>query len=1078
MNPPSFSSPSERLSTFFSAQHEGRAYTDLEIQQISHLLVHLQESWSRYPRTYIVLRTIRELALLNQLIDLGFTDHWFPVEVRSLPQSLSPSIRSAFVKAQSLVLTKSIDLEKGESGRHGHFSKDEPLPFEIKGKLGSGGFSQVDRVLSLISYKEYALKRTRRRVAFGNDTREAFKRFKAEVEIIKYLKHRHMIEFVGSYTDPVFLGILMSPVADTDLAKYLKGIASSTFAGLPPVEDLTNLRSYFGCLANALQYLHEQSIRHKDIKPQNILIESGNVLFTDFGLSRNFQDATGSTTSGMTYMTPRYSAPEVAAYDARNTSADIWSLGCVFLEMTLTLKGLDLSYMNEFFESTGSRDPYVNCNPEATAKLIAQLSVTEPLLDNEPLDWIKSMLIRDRHLRPTAAQVFTSIVDRHHFNGLSTTFCGICCLATDESDSHDSLYEEFNTDSNGTGSSFPAISSHSAEETVQPSTYQQGPASNSRQKEHKRSSTISEMLGNESLFSRKPAAKDQGHEEQQSSYPPSSGFTDAVLRTLNEAPTKEPDGVKVDPQSTSLKSKEEHNDPSPFTAISTPPPPGNMPPSPPLNEKTPDAKSTFTSEVSSKRPSIPLQLNTDESGHDQESDKLREETISGMRPPREALPLPSEFDSYWADFAANTHPQEKKRECAICAESCPIPDLPSLMNCEHEPQVCSDCYQRWIASELNSKSWKEIKCPEEGCKQILCHAEVQEYATSEVYAKFDALSAREALNKLSKVDPDTGADNMMSAFLRTRTPSPPGGYKSTIVRSTSNASASADSVRKFGGIRRNVSVSSKFSSRPSSPVASSFATPSAPPAIHRSNTVPSKRSPANNLFSRNQQASVPAPVLVQSVATQRPPETAEETPSPDRAFQTVKVPRKPVKRYQLSDTLDEGRNTYYDNWELESRYRLSDSKGSSSGMLQYTELESPSQSQWTLPVVSNPTSSASDVNPFSEPKSSKPKSKKKDNRLLRLFSPKPRGEKPVSPQQTPETPRRDLASWWKTFEKRPDAKSTEGRVFGVPLRTMIPYANVAISLCNEDGESFIYGYVPIVLAKCGVFLKEKGIYPL
>ncbi|KAF2489028.1 hypothetical protein BU16DRAFT_221230 [Lophium mytilinum] len=88
----------------------------------------------------------------------------------------------------------------------------------------------------------------------------------------------------------------------------------------------------------------------------------------------------------------------------------------------------------------------------------------------------------------------------------------------------------------------------------------------------------------------------------------------------------------------------------------------------------------------------------------------------------------------------------KKRECAVCAESYPIPDLPSLMNCEHEPQVCNECYQGWIASELNSKSWKEIKCPEEGCKQILCHAEVQEYATSEVYAKFDALSAREALN--------------------------------------------------------------------------------------------------------------------------------------------------------------------------------------------------------------------------------------------------------------------------------------------------------------------------------------------
>ena len=47
-------------------------------------------------------------------------------------------------------------------------------------------------------------------------------------------------------------------------------------------------------------------------------------------------------------------------------------------------------------------------------------------------------------------------------------------------------------------------------------------------------------------------------------------------------------------------------------------------------------------------------------------------------------------------------------------------------------------------------------------------------------------------------------------------------------------------------------------------------------------------------------------------------------------------------------------------------------------------------------------------------------------------------------------------------------------IFGVPLRQSITYANVAISLIDENGKSYIYGYVPIVVAKCGVFLKEKG----
>ena len=56
----------------------------------------------------------------------------------------------------------------------------------------------------------------------------------------------------------------------------------------------------------------------------------------------------------------------------------------------------------------------------------------------------------------------------------------------------------------------------------------------------------------------------------------------------------------------------------------------------------------------------------------------------------------------------------------------------------------------------------------------------------------------------------------------------------------------------------------------------------------------------------------------------------------------------------------------------------------------------------------------------------------------------------------------------------PRADKPQG-IFGVPLNVSIKYANVAISLTNDNGESFIYGYVPIVVAKCGVFLKEKGM---
>ncbi|KAH9224400.1 hypothetical protein DL95DRAFT_281843 [Leptodontidium sp. 2 PMI_412] len=99
------------------------------------------------------------------------------------------------------------------------------------------------------------------------------------------------------------------------------------------------------------------------------------------------------------------------------------------------------------------------------------------------------------------------------------------------------------------------------------------------------------------------------------------------------------------------------------------------------------------------------------------------------------------------------------------------------------------------------------------------------------------------------------------------------------------------------------------------------------------------------------------------------------------------------------------------------------------------------------------------------------------------------------PAASPPT-KQSLKSWWKTFSKPPpknqehngnspfswyptNAKTKLAAppptgIFGVPLRQSITYANVAISLVDAEGRSYIYGYVPIVVAKCGVYLKEKA----
>ena len=370
-----------RLGDFFvEGTKRQTAYNDSEIQQVSLLLSQVNTQWSKVPRTYITLRIISCLDLLDAFIDLGFSDHWFPVTERGLPPCLHPSRRAQFVAAQSLVMTKSLDLEKGDKGQHRHFRHDESLPFEEKGILGTGGFGQVDRILSLISFREYARKRVPRSTIFGGRRIEDVKRFIAEIEVLKRLKHCHIAEFVGSYTDPQYMGLIMSPVAEMDLSTYLARANAVSHK---------ELRTFFGCLARALKFLHGERIRHKDIKPSNILVHNGNVLFTDFGLAFDFMDAEGSTTvSRVNGMTPKYCAPEVANQEPRNTSSDIWSLGVVFLEMAAVLKGRAAEFIYEFLLEHGSRQAYVRMNPDGLRELLANLKDTSYPTDNVVLIWI------------------------------------------------------------------------------------------------------------------------------------------------------------------------------------------------------------------------------------------------------------------------------------------------------------------------------------------------------------------------------------------------------------------------------------------------------------------------------------------------------------------------------------------------------------------------------------------------------------------------------------------------------------------------------------------------------------------
>ena len=200
-----FRTPIERLAAFFDVTQPRTTFADDDIDSIALLLEQCGHSAYKCPRTYILFRTIGHLDKLDALINAGFCDQWFPVEARSLPSILEPSVKSAVVQQQGLILTKSLDLE---NGRHRHFAPDEALPFDVLARLGSGGHGQVDRILRKTSFRQFALKRIRRRAAFGTgSSRDAVKSFLNEMRIMRSLQHRHVVQYVGSYTDKSYLGL-------------------------------------------------------------------------------------------------------------------------------------------------------------------------------------------------------------------------------------------------------------------------------------------------------------------------------------------------------------------------------------------------------------------------------------------------------------------------------------------------------------------------------------------------------------------------------------------------------------------------------------------------------------------------------------------------------------------------------------------------------------------------------------------------------------------------------------------------------------------------------------------------------
>lgn len=382
------------------------------------------------------LSNVLDVAYLASNLESYFsrTSTWPLPEKR--PQVFSTSWLE-HLRTRGLLLDPHYQLNWSGRGQHVEYDQhsESSIPLVVEKVLGYSATAVVESV------KCRRIRLARKKIRCTRHLTKAD--YVIEVEHLQRLQHAHILRVVGTYTFKKDLAILLYPVAMWNLDEFMDEMLDSTSDINHEVlttgtwrnrSTVKAMQSFFGCLSHALSFIHNANIKHLDIKPKNLLIRARGapgaykIYIADFGIARAYKTANDAETDSPVSFTRTHAAPEVIIQDTRGFSADIFSLGCVFLEMMATLLSTPSNDERQKLvelRTLPGKDSSYQANLDSILIWFSETFTSEGESDRPSLvpkdlnHLVPCMLYRTPSLRPSATELKSHLVN-------------LCCSACNE----------------------------------------------------------------------------------------------------------------------------------------------------------------------------------------------------------------------------------------------------------------------------------------------------------------------------------------------------------------------------------------------------------------------------------------------------------------------------------------------------------------------------------------------------------------------------------------------------------------------------------------------------------------------